>query len=71
MTDVIDPPFRGGDRVEHPMIGPATVAGRRGRLAKLGPNGELRVRPDARHHSGQQIVEVMARRVTRIAGGAA
>lgn len=65
MTD--DLAFRGGDRIAHPSIGPATVAGRRGRAVKLGTNGEIKVRPDEPHHSGRKIVEVMARRCTRLA----
>ena len=61
-----DESFRGGDRVTHPSTGPATVAGRKGVRAHLGPNGELKVRPDEPHHSGKRIVEVMARRCERI-----
>lgn len=56
-----DPAFKRGDRVTHPSTGPATVT-----RTKLGPHGELKVRPDAPHHSGRKIVEVMARRCTRI-----
>jgi hypothetical protein len=60
------PAFKGGDRVFHASTGPATVAGRKGSKAHLGPNGELKVRPDEPHHSGKEIVEIMARRVELI-----
>jgi hypothetical protein len=35
-------------------------------FGKLGPNGELKVRPDERHHSGKKTIEVMARRCTKL-----
>ena len=55
------PAFRKGDRIHHASIGKATVTS-----GKLGPNGELKVRPDDPHHSGKRVVEVMARRALRI-----
>ena len=51
--------FKKGDRIEHPAVGTATVTS-----GKLGPNGELKVKPDQPHHSGSKVVEVMARRST-------
>lgn len=53
--------FKKGDRVEHFAIGKGTVTS-----GRLGPNGELKVRPDERHHSGKKIVEVMARRAAKL-----
>jgi hypothetical protein len=54
--------FRKGDRICHPAVGNATVAS-----GRLGPNGELKVRPDEPHHSGKKVVEVMARRAIKLA----
>jgi hypothetical protein len=56
-----DEPLKRGDRVQHGAIGAATVV-----WGKLGPNGEIRVRPDMRHHSKKATILVMARRCTRI-----
>jgi hypothetical protein len=53
--------FKRGDRVFHDAIGRGTVTS-----GRLGPNGELKVRPDEPHHSGRKIVEVMARRCASI-----
>jgi hypothetical protein len=53
--------FKKGDRVEHPSIGKGTVTS-----GRLGPKGELKVRPDEPHHSGRRIVEVMARRTAKL-----
>lgn len=53
--------FKKGDRIEHAAVGRATVTS-----GKLGPNGELKVRPDVLHHSGKKIVEIMARRATKL-----
>ena len=51
--------FKKGDLIEHPAVGKATVTS-----GKLGPEGELKVRPVEPHHSGKKVVEVMARRCT-------
>jgi hypothetical protein len=53
--------FKRGDRVYHQAIGAGTVTS-----GKLGPNGELKVRPDQPHHSGRKIVQIMARRCVRL-----
>jgi hypothetical protein len=53
--------FKRGDRIEHPAVGKATVTS-----GRLGPHGELKVRPDEPHHSGKKIVEVMARRCIKL-----
>jgi hypothetical protein len=53
--------FRRGDRIDHPAIGRATVVS-----GRLGAHGEIRVRPDAPHHSGRRVIEVMARRAVII-----
>jgi hypothetical protein len=53
--------FKRGDRIEHPSVGKATVTS-----GKLGPHGELKVRPDELHHSGLKIVEVMGRRCVKL-----
>lgn len=53
--------FKKGDRIDHPSVGKATVTS-----GRLGPNGELKVKPDEPHHSGLPVVEVMARRAAKI-----
>lgn len=53
--------FKKGDRINHAGVGTATVTS-----GKLGPHGELKVRPDEPHHSGLKVVEVMARRCVKI-----
>jgi hypothetical protein len=53
--------FKRGDRINHAGIGTGTVTS-----GKLGPHGELKVRPDEPHHSGLKVVEVMARRCVKL-----
>ena len=53
--------WKRGDRGHHPSVGNFTVAS-----SKLGPEGELKVKPDHAHHSKKKIIEVMARRCEKI-----
>lgn len=55
--------WKRGDRGHHPSVGNFTVAS-----GKLGPNGELKVKPDIEHHSKKKVIEVMSRRCEKIDG---
>ncbi len=59
--------FKKGDRIEHAALGVGDKPGKATVVSgKLGPHGELKVRPDEPHHSGRKIVEVMARRCVKL-----
>lgn len=59
--------FKKGDRIAHAALGSTDALGKATVVSgKLGPHGELKVRPDDPHHSGRKIVEVMARRCIRL-----